>query len=292
MAEYKRFAHRTLGPAVRRFGHPERLRLPLQRAHIDERGDVYLSHAYLTLALVAVAMTALTTAVTILLPRVLGIALPVPAALMIAASPLVTAILGHFTVQFTPRLMADTRSRDIERHLPSAINYMSIMAGAGFTVEAIFSGLARQRIYGEISREAAWVTRDMTILGKDVVSALTAAIDRSPSRKLQDFLQGAVTTITSGGQLKNYFVAKSEQFGQDNRQEQRRFLESLGVLAESYVTVVVAGPVFMIVLLSVMLMFGGSGQSTLALGYIMILVMIPLAQAAFATTLKLIMPEG
>jgi hypothetical protein len=57
------------------------------------------------------------------------------------------------------------------------------------------------------------------------------------------------------------------------------------------VTVVVAAPVFIIVLLSVMLMFGGSGTGMLTLGYILMLGLIPLAQLGFAATIKYVTPE-
>jgi flagellar protein FlaJ len=143
-----------------------------------------------------------------------------------------------------------------------------------------------------VAREAAWITRDVRLLGADIVGALQRAIDRSPSAKFQDFLQGAATALASGGDLKSYFSGKAEQFMLENRQDQRKFLDGLGVLAESFVTVVVAAPIFIIVILSVMNAFGGDASANLTIGYILILVMIPLAQAGFAWTIKTITPEA
>lgn len=289
MAERHRVAYRLLGGLVNAHTRPERLRIPLQRAHVDLRPDVYLSTAYALTGLLVLGSLALS--LLALLAHMGGAPVPVALATVFALLALAFAVLGPLGAWYMPAITAQNRARNIDLRLPSAINYISIMAGAGSTPEDIFAGLARQRIYGEIADEAAWITRDLRMLGKDVVTALSDAIERSPSRKLQDFLQGAITTITSGGQLKDYFRAKSEQYVSENRQEQRRFLDSLSVLAESYVTIVVAGPVFLIVLLSVMLMFGGGGRKMLDMGYVIVLGIIPFAQLTFAWTLRLVMPE-
>ncbi|HET6399721.1 MAG TPA: hypothetical protein VFH47_09235, partial [Candidatus Thermoplasmatota archaeon] len=59
-----------------------------------------------------------------------------------------------------------------------------------------------------------------------------------------------------------------------------------------FVTVVVAAPLFLIVILSVMTSFGGSADDTLVLGYSLILVLIPLSQLGFAWTIKVMTPEA
>lgn len=290
MHEAHRATHRLFGPFVRRHLRPQAFSRDLGRAGIDMRPDVYLSlvtAGALGAALLALGLTGLVAwARSALFGEPFATALP-----WFFLAPVAALLLSGLTGRYAPALAASTRARNIEQRLPSAINYTSILAGAGHTPEGIFESLSRQRLYGEIAREAAWITRDVKILGRDIVTALSAAIERSPSPKLRDFLQGAITTLTSGGQLKDYFLAKSEQFSRDNRHDQRRFLDSLGVLAESYVTVVVAGPVFLVVLLSVMLMFGGNGKSILEMGYVMVFGLIPLAQLAFAASLKLITPE-
>jgi flagellar protein FlaJ len=164
------------------------------------------------------------------------------------------------------------------------------MAGANFTTETIFANLATQDDYGEVASEAAWISRDLRVLGKDVIGALTAAIDRSPSIRFQDLLQGAITTITSGGQVKEYFRAKSDQFLLENRLEQKKFLDNLSVIAESYIVVGVSGPVLAIILLSVMVSFGASTNNFLLTGYALVLVVIPLTQLGFAMAIKGVTP--
>ncbi len=112
---------------------------------------------------------------------------------------------------------------------------------------------------------------------------LQKAIARSPSLKFQDFIQGIITTANSGGSLKVYFMSKSEQFMRENRLQQENDLQSLGVMAESFVTVVVASPLFLIIMMSTMTMMGQKGGTTFL--YSIIFGLIPVAQIVFAVLL-------
>ena len=136
------------------------------------------------------------------------------------------------------------------------------------------------------------MVRDIDLLGADLLTALSRAIHRSPSRRFQEFLQGAKTTILSGGDLKLYFSSKAEQYMSENRRVQKEFLDSLGLMAESYVTVVIAGPLFMLVMLSIMLLVGRSNASSQAFLFLLIFVLLPLAHVGFSWTIKNMAPEA
>lgn len=290
--KYQRWAYRLLGASVDRSAKANtHLQLSLQKAHIQMRPEVYLGYSYLNTIIVFLVSLLLVGILAGL--SALGV-LAIPGALffMLVPVPLVLAFIVYLLTFLLPDVKAASRARDIDSKLPYALNYMATMASAGVTPSKLFESLAAQPIYGEVAREAAMISRDLDLLGHDLLTALTSALDRSPSIKFQDLMQGAITSIGSGGDLKTYFQSKAEQFMFDNRQEQKKFLESLGVLAESYVTVVVGGPVFLIVLLSVMLMFGGGGRSMLATGYLMVLFLIPMAQLGFYFTIDFITPEA
>lgn len=261
------------------------LRLALLKAHIPLRPEVYLSFSYLNMA-VGFTISALVVA-TLGTLAVFGIVfLPVRAFILLGLFPLVLASSVYLVTFVLPDIRASTRARDIEAKLPYALNYIATMASAGVTVDKIFDSLASQQVYGEIANEAAWISRDLQVLGKDVMGALNAALDRSPSAKFQDFLQGAIITLTSGGELKDYFRAKADQYAYENVREQERFLDGLGVISESYVTLVVGAPLFLLVLLSVLTLFGTNPSSALLIGYTFILVLLPLTQLGFAVAIK------
>ena len=65
-------------------------------------------------------------------------------------------------------------------------------------------------------------------------------------------------------------------------------------MAESYVTVVVAAPLFLIVMVSVMSMVstgGGSGGSSMLIMYMVTFIMLPLAHLGFAVVISSMNPE-
>jgi len=59
-------------------------------------------------------------------------------------------------------------------------------------------------------------------------------------------------------------------------------METLGMLAESFVTVVVAFPLFLVVIMAIMALISkGSSGSVLVLLYVVVALMIPLSQFGF-----------
>jgi flagellar protein FlaJ len=86
------------------------------------------------------------------------------------------------------------------------------MASAGVTPTEIFKSLSKQEIYSEVKIESAWIYRDVSLLGFDILTAIKKNIARTPSQKFKEFLQGMVVTVTSGGSLRTYFMNKADQY--------------------------------------------------------------------------------
>lgn len=198
------------------------------------------------------------------------------------------ALLGIMVYSFEmlrPDLRIRARRRNLEGNLPYALNFMAALSSAGVVPNEVFGALGAQEVYGEVAKEAAWIHRDTKVFSKDLVSALQAAAKRSPSQQFEEFLQGSLNTITSGGDLKTYFLAKSEQFTQENRRRLKAFLESMGVMAESYVVVAAAAPLFLIVILSVMTLLSQGADPTFLLNLLILLVM-PIIHGMFTYILR------
>ncbi len=93
-----------------------------------------------------------------------------------------------------------------------------------------------------------------------------------------------VTTSTSGGQLKPYFLQKAEQFEKEYKLEIKSQLETLGLMAETFVTVVVAFPLFLIVIMAIMAIVPGAGgntDTTVLLLWLVVGLMVPFSQFGF-----------
>ncbi len=249
----------------------------LERADQNIRGEVF--YTGMLVAIILAGLTGFLLITLLNLTVMSGLVLPIRLVLWIVVPPL----LGAFTYaiyNMVPRSKIKERKKNIDRNLSYATNYMAAMASADVTPSSIFRGLAQQDIYGEIKKESEKIARDIDFFGKDLIKVLQKAISRSPSEKFQDFIQGIITTANSGGSLKVYFMSKSDQYMKENRLIQERDLQTLGVMAESFVTVVVAAPLFLIIMMSTMAMMGQSGGDVLLAATIFGL--IPTAQIVFA----------
>ncbi len=188
-----------------------------------------------------------------------------------------------------PVIMAGDRKRRIDSMLPYAVNYMSAMSGAGVLPVDLFRSLANNDIYGEMSVECRYLVRDIELLGHDLVTAMKNLSVTTPSPALQDFLQGAITVVTSGGHLEPYFQVKTEQYIMENRQNQKEFLETLGLLGETYVTAFVAGPLFLVVVISIMSIMG---NAQLIFLYVIIYALIPIGSIIYVVLISTLTPEA
>lgn len=266
----------------------ERLEETLHKARITMRADAYLSYTLAVTILVGIAsLFVAVTAHVILLP-LLGIGLPAFAVVGVYLSPILFAQIAYMSMVLTPGSKAKARSKDIDRKLPYALNYVSAMASAGVIPTEIFKSLAKQPIYGESAKEAQGIWKDIAVHGYDIITAMRRSIDRSPSVKWQELMQGAITTVTSGGDLQAYFSGKAQRHMWENRQEQKNFLDVMGLMAETYVTAAVAGPLFLIVMISIMSMLQGGGTMTLAL---IVYMLLPIINFGFVFGIKSMIPE-
>jgi len=182
-----------------------------------------------------------------------------------------------------PARAKNLRGKKLEKYLPYAASYTAAMAAANAIPSNIFKSLAlNEEIYGDIAYDSGMVYRDVTLLGYDLITAMKMAVDRAASPWMTEFFQGMVGTLTSGGSLKIYFLNRAEHYMRENRTRLHEFLESLAMLAESYVVVAVAMPLFLIVMLVIMFWVSGAGaqmeESTL---YAVVLLVLPMIHVMF-----------
>ncbi len=295
----EQLAWRTFGAFVQARRHEnQELEDNLLKAHIRLRPEEYLAVAWMNTTIMAVVavVAALVASLFLLLLRTDIVTLLTIFAL-VAALPIFISYMYFFGLPVgykgKPAALAKKRGRAIDKRISGAMSFISAMASADVPVDVIFKELSKETVYGEVAKEAEWITRDTELLGLDILTAIRKAAQRSPSAKLQDFLQGVVTTSTSGGQLKPYFLLKAEQFEKEDRLEMRKKMETLGMLAESFVTVVVAFPLFLVVIMAIMALISKSGSSfVITLLYVVVALMIPLSQFGFIFVIWNMEQEG
>ncbi|MCA1814112.1 MAG: type II secretion system F family protein, partial [Halobacteriales archaeon] len=265
MTEFQRTSFRIFGKVFTSRSIDVKLEEALRKARTGVRPEALQSTALLV-GIISAMSTAMATVflLGVMLPA-LHVRLAVTMLLLFGLAPFIAGAAGYAGVVASPRARAKARGKDIDLRLPYALNYIAAMASAGVNVDTIFKSLGEQRIYGEVAAEAEAIYRDIHLFGKDTVTAFKRAIARTPSQRFAELLQGAITTFSSGGDLQLYFAAKAQRYMMENRQEQKMFVDTMGLMAETYVTSAVAGPLFLMVMMSIMSMLGGQGPGQLYL---------------------------
>lgn len=248
----------------------------LLKARIRMRPEEYLAYVLFTDLISKISLIALGLFFMLIFGPLLGFF-----GYLIGIIMMLFAFLIKKILLYAPKSKAKARARNIDKKLASAMSFVAALASADVNVDVIFKELSKQPIYGEIQKEAEWITRDTELLGIDILTAIKEGAKRSPSLKWQEFLQGVVTTSTSGGQLKPYFLVKLEEYEKENQLENKRMMETLGMLAESFVTVAVAFPLFLIVIMAIMAITNGQGASSIPMLYAIDGLMIPGSQGMF-----------
>ncbi|MCK4364944.1 MAG: type II secretion system F family protein, partial [Thermoplasmatales archaeon] len=134
-------------------------------------------------------------------------------------------------------------------------------------------------LYGEIQKEAKKITTEINMMGVDTITALKNAIAISPSEKLKKFIQGILSVIQSGSELGPYFERCVNNYMETDLTDRKRNLESLAIMAESFVVTVIAFPLFLVIILSVMGLT--SGGIDFGFIYLVAFVILPLAYVGF-----------
>lgn len=188
--------------------------------------------------------------------------LPIIIAVQTIIAIAVFFIFGYIGYKLTlayPSLEKMTRSTKINMGLHNAVSYMYAMRRGGAELLVILRSLSEMSaIYGEVALEFRQVVRDADFFGYDVVNALKHLSETTPSQKMRDFLQDMLSTVESGGDLSQFLRDRVRILQDEAKFEQKEFLQFLGLVGEIYVTLFVAGPLFLITIMVVMGMLGSS----------------------------------
>ena len=204
---------------------------------------------------------------------------PITALLMLVVSSVVPVGIGLYYISL-PTSKAKARGKKIDKYMPYAANFINTMSKAGVSPAEIFEALSSVKLYGEIQIEAKKITTEINMMGVDTITALKNAVKISPSEKFKEFLQGILSVIQSGSELAPYFERCVERYMQNDLIDRKRNLESLAIMAESFVVTVIAFPLFLVIIISVMGMTSETGIDFMFL-YIIAFMVLPMAYAGF-----------
>lgn len=188
-----------------------------------------------------------------------------------------------------PGMKTSDIKKNIMNNLPFATIYLTTLSGSGMNSFQMFKILSHFKEFGEVSKEAQRVVRDVEILGIDVATALERAAERTPSSQLRELLWGLRSTVTTGGDMNNFLIEKSRSYMGDYRRFLDKFVDQLSILMEVYITAVVVGSIFFIIMGTILGLMGG-GQP-LFLVRMLIYLGIPMMSVMFMILIAGMSPE-
>ncbi|MFA4887321.1 MAG: type II secretion system F family protein [Candidatus Nanoarchaeia archaeon] len=200
----------------------------------------------------------------------------------------VIAILTPIGFYFYPSSLIHDRQKKIKHDLPFALVHMSAVAGSGAAPISIFELLVESEEYPELKKEIRKIMNYVNLFGYNLSNALRNVAATTPSEELKELLNGMISTIETGGDLKGYLKEKADGALDDYKLERKREVDALATFSEVYTSILIAAPLLMIVTLSIINSIGGSiaGISVRTLAILGVGIALPLLNVGFMGFLK------
>lgn len=190
-----------------------------------------------------------------------------------------------FTTMY-PSIESKGIQKEIDKTLPFATFYMATTASSGVGPLEVFKVLSMRE--GKIGSEAKKIYNNVTKLGANLTTAIQKTAQKSPSPAFADLLWGMISVITAGGDLEGYLKGKTATLMAKYRRNLNDYAKAITLYTEVYITLVIVGSLFSIILISIISPM--TGVSTLLLQTFLIFFFIPLISVAFIVLLKAVSP--
>jgi archaeal flagellar protein FlaJ len=210
----------------------------LERAQMKIYPETYVSMMFFLVTLtvpISIVMTVLLLAFGFL-PLLFLIPLPV------------YIMAGFFLI---PLNKSSDRSTAVEREVPFASAYISVMASGGIAPYNSFKRLSEINLMPAIQSEAREVIKDVEIFGVDPLTALGTAAKKNPLDMFRDFLSGYASTVIIGGDIGHFLERKAEDIFKARAQKVKMAAERLGMLLETFIIIMVMMSLCFYILFSV-----------------------------------------
>ena len=150
---------------------------------------------------------------------------------------------------------------------------MSAIAGSKIEPSKMFEIIVSTEEFPHVSREFTKVINEVHIYGYDLVSALRESAANTSSKRLSEVFNSLATTITSGGDMAEFFDERAKTLLFDYRLERERYTRSAETFMDIYISVVIAALMILMLLLMIIKTtnLGLTGLTTGSITLIMVL---------------------
>ncbi|MFH1151549.1 MAG: type II secretion system F family protein [Nanoarchaeota archaeon] len=200
--------------------------------------------------------------------------------------------IGTFLLMyFYPWLEKKSIENLIDQELPFATIHMSAIAGSMIDPSKIFSIIISTKEYPELEKKFTKLINEVHVYGYDLASTIRNMAFFSPSTKLSELFNGIATTITSGGDLADFFDKRAKSLLFEHRIEREKQIRAAETFMDIYISVVIAAPMILMLLLIMMKVSGlGVSFSTTMITVIIVLT-VSIVNVLFLSFLHMKQPK-
>lgn len=185
-----------------------------------------------------------------------------------------------------PSMKAKSLQSRIDQDLPFAIASMTAAASSGTHPMEIFKMLTVRK--GVIGEDSNRIYRDVKMFGTDISSALAKVANRTPSLTWSELLWGMISIITTGGDVYKYLTEKTAVSMQQYKRMLDSYSNQINFYTEIYITLIIVGTLFFIVLSSIMSPLVGG--DILLVQTFLVFFFVPITSMGFIILLKGLSP--
>jgi len=150
-----------------------------------------------------------------------------------------------------PMSRAGERASALEREMPFAATYITVMASGGIPPYMSFKRLTDVELLPATRKEARSLIRDVEIFGVDPLSALEKAAKYNPLDIFRDFVSGYASSVIIGGDVIHFLETKAHDIFKAGSMRAKAAAERMGMLLESFIIVMVLMSLCFYILFSV-----------------------------------------
>ena len=150
-----------------------------------------------------------------------------------------------------PMSRASERASALEREMPFAATYITVMASGGIPPYMSFKRLTDVELLPATRKEARSLIRDVEIFGVDPLTALQKAAKYNPLDIFRDFVSGYASSVIIGGDVIHFLETKAHDIFKAGSMRAKAAAERMGMLLESFIIVMVLMSLCFYILFSV-----------------------------------------
>lgn len=264
------------GLSLRIFGRPARrisAAMPSLREEIMKSNLRTSPDALVSLSLMSLVISAAVAAVTIIVALMLNFLL---LTLVVVAPPIVFLLVLN-----GPKISQSSRSYALDNELPFLVGYVEVLASGGVSPISTLRRIASMdKNLPASAKEAKLILVDTDVFGIDPITALEKAANTNPNKSFSEFLYGYTTVLKTGGDAQTYVNVKLKEIMDARSQKIRRTSETVGTLAEAYLTVTAVLGISLFTLYQVQAVLAHNAAGLVSLELFSFLV-VPMISAVF-----------